>query len=196
MASRLKHRKATQNRLKAMAHPMRVAIFRVLTERVASLGEITRELDLPREEMGNVRFHLHQLVKLGCAEEVGKRLVNDRNVKVYKAIDRALVETDEWEDFVKVSQELADHVLGELMQVLLDRLTESAKAGILSGDSDLHLTHTPMILDQPGVEEMLALAERTRLEAAEIERHAAKRRSSTGGAIHASNCILFFKTPA
>ena len=58
---------------------------------------MARELGLDRSDVPNVSHHVKQLVKLDCAEEVGERRVGRQIVTVYKATERALVATEEWE---------------------------------------------------------------------------------------------------
>jgi hypothetical protein len=176
---------------------LRTAIFRILTERRASLGEMAKELGLERQDIANVRHHTLRLVELGCAEEVDRREAQGHIVAIYKATDRALVETDEWDQLLEANPILAEHLLGEFMQVQLDHYADAVRAGTLGNDDEFHVTHTPMVLDPAGIQEGLELAERFRLDMSEVERRAAERRQHTGeDAIHASNCISFFKTAA
>jgi hypothetical protein len=197
LASKLKQRQATQNRrLVAFQHPMRIAIFHVVAERAASIGEIAKYLGLGRDELGNIRHHLLKLVQLGCVEPMGDRVVNRRVVTVYKAIDRPLVETDEWDQLNKENPMLAETLLGEFMQVQLRRYTEAFKAGTLGNDAEFHVSHTPMVLDGQAVQEVMESLEGCRLRASEKEKGAAMRRREDGAdAVHASLCISFFKTP-
>ena len=67
MSTKTQRRKATKNRIKAMSHPLRGEILRILTERTSSPAEMARELD---EELSNVSYHTKQLVEFECAELV------------------------------------------------------------------------------------------------------------------------------
>lgn len=175
---------------------MRIAIFHVVAERTASIGEIARHLGLGRDELGNIRHHLLKLVQLGCVEEVGDKIVNRRVVTVYKAIDRPLVETEEWDQLNQENPILAEHLLGEFMQIQLDRYTEAFKAGTLGNDDEFHVAHTPMVLDAQGIQEVMEALEGCRRRMSEKEKDAAMRRREDGAdAIHASLCVSFFKTP-
>lgn len=175
---------------------MRIAIFHVVAERTASIGEIAKHLGLGRDELGNIRHHLHKLVELGCVESVGDKVVNRRVVVVYKAIDRPLVETAEWDQLNKENPILAEDLLGEFMQIQLDRYTEAFKAGTLGKDDEFHVTHTPMVLDARGIQEVMEALEGCRRRMSEKEKDAAMRRREDGAdAVHASLCVSFFKTP-
>jgi hypothetical protein len=196
MASRAAHREATRNRLIALQHPLRTAIFRILTERTASIGEMAKELGLGRQEIANVRHHVHRLVALGCAEEVGRRHDGGHVIRLYKATERALVETDEWDRLLEKNPLLAEHLLGEFMQVQLDDYSTAVEAGTLGQDDEFHITHTPRILDAEGVSEGMALYEECRLQMDEVERRSAERRANDGSdAVPVSANLSLFKMP-
>jgi hypothetical protein len=196
MASRIHHREATYNRLVAVSHPLRAAAFRILTERAASISEMARELDLERKDVPNVAHHVKQLVKLGCAEEVGERRVGQQMVTLYKATERYLIATEEWEDLVAESPELAEHLLGEFMQVQIDDYTTAVKAGTLGPRDNFHITRTPRILDAEGLAEAMELYEQCRQGMDAIEQRAAERRSESGDdALHISACLSLFQMP-
>lgn len=196
MASRLQHREATHNRLLAVSHPLRAAIFRFLTERTASVSEIARELGLERRDVPNVSHHVKQLVKLGCAEEVGERRVGQQIVTLYVATERALVATTEWEALVADNPELAEHLLGEFMQCQIDDFTTAIKAKTLGLGDNFHITKTDRIVDAQGFIELMEHYEACRSGADEIERRAAERRSDSGDdAIHVSACLSLFEMP-
>jgi predicted ArsR family transcriptional regulator len=196
LASRLKHRQATQNRLVALQHPTRTAIFRILTERTASVGEMAKELGMGSQEMTNIRHHLRVLINLGCAEHVGERRVGRHVVAVYKATERALIDTDEWEQIVAESPELADYLLGEIIQVQIDDFVAALKHKTLGGDDQFHITHTSRVLDEEGLVKMMEIYEGCRLQADEVEREAAERRAEDGtDALHVSANLALFKIP-
>jgi DNA-binding transcriptional ArsR family regulator len=197
LASRLKHRQATENRLIALQHPTRIGIFRILTEHTASVGALAKELGMSSQEITNVRYHLNKLIDLGCAEEVGERQVGRHVVAVYKASERALIDTDEWDEIVAENPELAEHLLGEIVQPHIDDFATAIKHKTLGQDSQFHITHTPRVLDEEGLTQMMALYERCRLQGDEIEREAAERRRDDGDdAIHVSANLALFKMPA
>lgn len=196
MASRLQHQEATYNRLIAVSHPLRAAVFRILSERSASVSEMARELGLERKDVPNVSHHVKQLVKLDCAEEVGEHRVGQQIVVLYKATERYLVDTAEWEGLVAESPELAEHLLGEFMQVQLDDYTTAIKAKTLGSRDNFHITRTPRILDARGLAEAMDLYEQCRVGMDAIEQRAAERRRQDGDdAIHVSACLSLFEMP-
>lgn len=200
MATKAKHRQATQNRLIAFSHPLRAAALRVLVERTAREGgsaspiEIARELG---ESTPNVSHHVKRLVALDCAELVEERKIRGAIEHRYRATERHLVETDEWEELVTQSPELAEYLVGVYMQAILDDFTASARAMMVGSDENFHLTRTPMVLDDEGLREGMEAQERCRLEMLEIERRSAERRSKSGAqGLHVSSCQGCFEVPA
>jgi hypothetical protein len=188
---------AAQKRLVAYAHPLREKLFTILTERSASPAEMTRELGLDRKDLSNVNHHTKYLVDLGCAEVVGERKVGTLTEKVYKATDRAIVETEEWDRLREEDPAFAMHVLGRGMQVLLDDFTDAAKAGTIGDDENFHLTRTRRVLDAEGLLEGLEVKERCRREMDAIEQRSAERRREDGAdAITVSDGLALFKVPS
>jgi DNA-binding transcriptional ArsR family regulator len=200
VAAKAKHRQGAQNRLIAFSHPLRAAALRFLVERTAREGgsaspiEIARELGEPTP---NVSHHIKRLVALDCAELVEERKIRGAIEHRYRATERAMVETDEWEKLLAQSPELAEYLVGEFMQAVLDDFTASARAMMIGSDENFHLTRTPMVLDTEGLREGMEAHERCRLEMLEIERRSAERRSRTGArGLHVSSSQGCFEVPA
>jgi DNA-binding transcriptional ArsR family regulator len=93
MSTRSERRRASENRLKAISHPLRAAILRILAERTASPAEMARELG---EELSNVSYHAKQLVRFECAEMVGIRPARGALEHFYRATERPLIDIEEW----------------------------------------------------------------------------------------------------
>jgi DNA-binding transcriptional ArsR family regulator len=174
MPTKTQRRKATENRIKAMNHPLRAAILRILAERTASPAEMARELD---EELSNVSYHTKQLVEFECAELVSTRPVRGALEHFYRGTERHLIDIEEWEDLDPL---VAESIVAETMQTILDNFVTSTRAGVLGSDATFHLTRTPLVLDRQGLEEALEAHERARLEILEIEARSAARMLESG----------------
>lgn len=174
MSTKTQRRKATENRLKAMNHPLRASVLRILVERTASPAEMARELD---EELSNVSYHTKQLVEFECAELVSTRPVRGALEHFYRATERHLIDVEEWEELDPL---VAEGILSEIMQKMLDDFVVSARAGVVGSDDKFHLTRTPLVLDQEGMKEALEAHERARLEILEIEARSAARMVESG----------------
>jgi DNA-binding transcriptional ArsR family regulator len=174
MSTKTQRRKATENRIKAMSHPLRAAILRVLVERTASPAEMARELD---EELSNVSYHTKQLVEFECAELVSTRPVRGALEHFYSATQRHLIDTEEWEELDPL---VAEDILCDIVQKMLDDFVASARAGVVGADENFHLTRTPLVLDDEGLKEAMEAHERARLEILEIAARSADRMVKSG----------------
>jgi DNA-binding transcriptional ArsR family regulator len=190
MSTKTQRRKATENRIKAMSHPLRAEILRILTERTASPAEMARELD---EELSNVSYHAKQLVEFECAELVSTRPVRGALEHFYRATERHLIDTEAWEELDPV---MAEDLVCEFMQKILDDFVASARASIIGSDENFHLTRTLLHLDEEGLKEALEAHERARLEILEIQSRSAARMVESGEkGIRISSAQGCFKLP-
>jgi len=125
--------KASENRIKAISHPLRAAVLRILSERTASPAEMARELGA---ELSNVSYHAKQLVAFECAELVDIQVVRGALEHFYRATELPLVETEQWLalDEEGLHEVLAVHARTRL-EILaiasrsIARLTESSEVG-------------------------------------------------------------------
>lgn len=189
MSTRVERRKASENRIKAMSHPLRAAILRILAERTASPAEMARELE---EELSNVSYHVKQLVEFECAELVSTRPVRGALEHFYRATERHLIFTEELNELDPV---LVEDILCEIQQKMLDDFVASMRANLISADKDVFFTRTPMVLDAEGLQEALEAHERARQELLEIGSRASARLVESGEeGINVSSCQGCFKT--
>lgn len=190
MANRAGRRAARQNRLIALSNPLRAEILRILVERPASPVEMARELGVPTP---NVSHHAKRLVELDCAELVEEEKVQGAMKHIYRATERVLVETDEWNEMHPIE---ARSFLAVSMQAVIDDFVASEREQTVSGDADFHLSRTPMVLDQRGLEEGLEIIEAARLAMAEVERRSAERTAGEAPAFRISSVFGLFKIPS
>ena len=190
MSTKTERQKATQNRIKAMNHPLRAAVLSILAERTSSPAEMARELD---EDLSNVSYHTKQLVDLECAELVSTRPVRGALEHFYRATERSLIDREEWDD---LNPMVGESLIREMMQKLLDDFVVSARASLVGSDSDFHLGRTPLLLDQEGLKEALEAHERAHAEMLEIAARSAERMiESKEEGINVSSSQAFFKMP-
>jgi DNA-binding transcriptional ArsR family regulator len=192
MAAKEQRRKAKQNRFTAMSHPLRAEIFRILNDRTASPAELARELG---EEIPLVNHHVKRLVKLDCAVLVAEKKVEGAGVleHFYRATERHLVDTDEWDELHPV---IAEGLVVEFMQRILDDFSASARAKMIGADQNFCLTRTPVIVDAAGRQAILDIHERARLEILKEQSRSAERMLTSGesGAQYSSS-QGFFEVP-
>jgi DNA-binding transcriptional ArsR family regulator len=190
MATKTQRRKAAENRIKAIGHPLRAEVLRILTERTASPAEMARELD---EELSNVSYHTKQLVEFECAELVSTRPVRGALEHFYRATERPLIDIEEWEELDPV---MAENMICESVQKTLDDFVAAARAQTIGSDENFHLTRTPLLLDEEGLQEALEAHERARVEILEIQSRSAQRMVESGEkGIHISTSQGCFRMP-
>lgn len=193
MDSKAQRREATHKRLKAMSHPLRAEVLMILTERSASPAEMAGELgaSVPR-----VSHHTKRLVELGCAELVREEKAPGTGAiaHFYRATERHLIDTDEWEEFNSL---MGEGVLGEIVQAMLDDFVQSARAGIVGADENFALVRTLHVLDREGLQEALDIQEQARLGILEAQARSAERLVASGEApAHVSTWHGCFEVPA
>jgi DNA-binding transcriptional ArsR family regulator len=191
MPTKVDRRKATQNRIKAMNHPLRAALLAILAERTSSPAEMARELD---EDLSNVSYHTKQLVELECAELVSTRPVRGALEHFYRGTERHLLDTEEWEDLDPL---MAESLLSAIMQKVLDSFVAATRARTIGEDAEFHLTRTPLLMDRQGLQEALKAHERARLELLDIAAQSAERMLESGEeGTNVSSSQLCFKMPS
>ena len=192
MGNRAGRRAARHNRLIALSNPVRAEILRILVERPASIYSHP-PLTAPQESTQNVSHHCKRLVELDCAELVEEEKVQGAMKHIYRATERALVDTAEWDEMQPVE---AQGFLAVSMQAVIDDFVAAERAQTVGLDPDFHLSRTPMVLDQRGLEEGLEIYEASRLAMAEVERRSAERASGDdAAAFRVSSVFGLFKMP-
>jgi DNA-binding transcriptional ArsR family regulator len=185
--------KANRNRLKAMSHPLRAKILKLLIEKgELSPAEAGKELGV---DSPLVSHHIKRLVGLDCAELIREEKAEGTGAvrHVYRPIVRHLVDTDEW---AALPQEVKEGLLPEFFQPGVDDFTAAVKAGFLYDDENWHITRTPLVLDSEGMHEALEAFEACRLAMSAIETRSAQRRSESGEAgKHISSSLNLFEIP-
>jgi len=176
--------------LVALSNPLRAEVLRILVERPASPVEMARELGVPTP---NVSHHAKRLVELDCAELVEEEKVQGAMKHIYRATERALVDTSEWDEMHPVE---AQGFLAVSKQAMIDDLVASERAQTVGRDADFHLSRTLMTLDQRGLEEGLEIYEAARLAMADVERRSAERaQAEEGPSFRVSSIFGLFKVP-
>jgi Helix-turn-helix domain len=155
----------------AMSHPTRIHTMCVLVERCASPREVAAEIDEP---LNNVTYHVNQLLKLGCIELVeaspagGGRVVEH----FYRATQHAYFDDDAW-DALAPKAKLG--VLNTVMRIISEDVAKAMGQGSFYSRDDVHVSRSPMLLDEEGWNEVAELLNRTTKEMLEIEGRVADR---------------------
>ena len=110
-------------------------MLRLLSDReVMSPVGVARAL---KADLTHVSYHMRRLEELECAEEVDSRPVRGALEHFYRAIQRPLIDTDEFDDLDPI---VAEDLVLDCIQRVLDDFVASRKAEIVGYDKYFHIT--------------------------------------------------------
>jgi DNA-binding transcriptional ArsR family regulator len=180
---------------KALSHPLRMRILTILGQRVASPVELAGELDVP---LNNLSYHVRTLLDLGCIELVGTEPRRGTLEHFYRAIERPIISADEWSSIpLNVRRAIAD---GVLTQIAKDLKSAAGRGGF--DRADVHLTRTPLAVDEEGWAELAELTgelldKAIQIQAASADRIAKRKKAGEDDAdtFTATLSMLLFEQP-
>jgi DNA-binding transcriptional ArsR family regulator len=154
--------------VKALAHPLRVQILRVLQDRVASPSELSTELDV---RLANLSYHMRVLARLEVIELVKTQPRRGAVEHYYRARGKLRVTDQAW---AQVPEIVKDAMISATLEQTTRYIHTAAAIGGFESKY-AHLSRRQMVLDDQGFAE-LAVALRELLDrAAEIEAASAER---------------------
>jgi DNA-binding transcriptional ArsR family regulator len=179
----------------ALAHPTRVGVMSLLVDGPASPREMAEAIDEP---LNNVTYHVKQLRDLGAIEldRVERRAGGRVLERFYRASQRAYFDDDAWE---VLSHQERLGVIWSIMRMMSRDITNAMTAGTFFGnDYDIHLTRSPMTVDEEGWKEIAALLNRSTKELFEITERVEERRAKGGTkpSIHTKVQMMQFRSPS
>jgi len=194
VATRAQRRQATQNRIKAMSHPLRAEVFRLIRDRGASSpAEVARILEA---DLKDVSYHVRKLREFNCVEEVQNRHVRGAVEHFYRATEQHMIDTEEWGELAELEPQMAEALTDEFMQSIVDDYTASRRASIVALDDEFWIVRTPLILDPEGIQEALEASAEYEDRMTEIAARSAERRVVEGTEeVPVSSSAVLFKTP-
>jgi predicted transcriptional regulator len=194
VATRAQRREATQNRIKAMSHPLRAEVFRLIRDRGAlSPAEVARVLEA---DLTDVSDHVRKLREFNCVEEVMNRPVRGAVEHFYRATEQHMIDTEEWGELAETAPQMAEALTDEFMQGIVDDYTASRCASIVALDEEFWIVRTPLILDPEGVNEALEASAEYEDRMTEIATRSAERRlADKTEEVPVSSSAVLFKMP-
>jgi DNA-binding transcriptional ArsR family regulator len=154
--------------VKALAHPLRVRILRVLQDRVASPSELATELEM---RLTNVSYHVRFLERLDVIELVRTKPRRGAVEHYYRARGRLKITDKAW-------AEVPDIVKNAMVAATLDQIMRHVHMAASIGGFDhrlAHLSRQPMVLDDAGFTELAGATKELLERANEIEARCAQR---------------------
>jgi hypothetical protein len=174
-----------QRLVRALAHPLRVRILDVLTERIASPNRLAVELDAG---LSHVAYHTRTLDEYGCLDLVDTAQKRGATEHFYKARPLAFVGNMEWR---KVPRSLRGAVTVATLQTFIDKVAAALKVGTMDRD-DTVFTWFPLLLDDEGWEEANAYVKEAIERVQEAQARSQERLSRSGGMKKAISAIVGF----
>jgi DNA-binding transcriptional ArsR family regulator len=177
--------------VRALAHPLRVKILEILTERVASPNRLSGDLDAG---LSHVAYHTRALDKCGCLELVDTAKRRGATEHFYKASPNSFIGDRLWR---RVPRALLGGVSGATLQSFMDRAVAALEAGTIDGREDTTLYWMPVQLDEEGWDMVTAMMEETVNKVLAVEAESRQRiaRRKGHGAISAIIGVASFETP-
>jgi predicted ArsR family transcriptional regulator len=175
---------------KAFAHPLRVQILIILNERVASPNLLAQELD---QSLNLVAYHVRVLEKYDCIELVDTKQRRGATEHFYRATRRQFLTDAEWSRMPEV---LRPGIAGAMLKSVFQDVEEAVSSGTMEEVEDIHLSRTPMVVDQQGWSDVASLLGETLDRLLEIQAEASARIAEgdeTG--ILSKVHMLHFKSP-
>jgi DNA-binding transcriptional ArsR family regulator len=154
--------------VKALAHPLRISILRVLNDRVASPRQIAQETQAP---LGNVSYHVRYLQRVGLLQLVETRARRGAVEHYYKPVGRVRITDRAWAKVPSV-------VKNAMLDATLAQAVTYARSAADGGGFDpknAHLSRQPMTVDRRGFAELAAATKQLLERANEIEAESARR---------------------
>ena len=179
-----------QRLVRALAHPLRVQILEILTERVASPNLLAGELGAG---LSHVAYHTRALDECGCLELVDTAQRRGATEHFYKALPCSFVGDVEWR---KVPRPLRTAVTAASLQTFMDKAVAALEAGTIDGRDDTTFTWRPLRLDEEGWEEVTVCLEEALSRVLTAEERSKRRLARDGmkRAISAIVAIANFET--
>src|SRR3954468_10009230 len=138
-----------QKYVKAMAHPLRLAILGALEHRTASPSELADELDAP---LGNVSYHVRQLHGLGLLKLVKETPRRGAVEHYYRLETRPQISDQAWANTPPIVKEA-------MLGGVLSRIAQQVNAGVEAGGFDraeTRVSRLPLTFDDEGFKEAAA----------------------------------------
>jgi DNA-binding transcriptional ArsR family regulator len=174
--NRTQEQKLDEQLAQVISHEITIKVLTVLAERAASPKEIG---DLLAEKIPTVSHHVKKLERMGLAELIEEKEVRGAVQHIYRAVIRPFISTEEWD---KLSVEERQRFSIWIVQLILADAAKSFSAKLFDARSNRHLSRTPMVVDEVGLDEVAEIQNRALNEILEVQARSAARRIRSGEA--------------
>jgi DNA-binding transcriptional ArsR family regulator len=176
--------------VKALSHPLRVQILRLLEEKDGSPVEIATALGLP---VNRVSYHMRQLARFDLIKLVKTTPRRGAVEHHYRLQARPRISDKAWGQVPEIVKQA---MTGAAVQQILEHVHTSAASGGFDR-TDAHLSRSDMTLDELGWKEMSAELESTlkrldKIQAASTER---LKKADHEGQVRSTVVLALLETP-
>lgn len=148
-AKRAKGRRELDKRmLTGMANSVRAEVHVLLTERAASMNEVSRDLGIDYQR---IRYEFDKLKAAGLIAPVGEERARGAVEIYYRAVTRACIDDMEWPS---VPDTLKRGMRGSLLDNIANDAIEAIQAGVYDSLEGAHMSRTPGLVDDLGWDEL------------------------------------------
>ena len=175
---------------KAFAHPLRVQILIILNEKVASPNMLAQQLD---ESLNLVAYHVRVLEKYDCIEHVDTKQRRGATEHFYRATRRQLLSDDQW---ASMPASLRPGMAEAILKSIFEDIESASKSGMLDKVDDVHVTRTPLVVDNQGWSDISDLLQGALDRLLEIQGEASERMAKSSGEGRLAKVhLLHFESP-
>jgi len=165
-----------------LSHPMRVRCFVALAERVTSPTQLAKDFGLLNEEgmpnVSYVAYHVTKLKNLGVVELVETKPRRGATEHFYRAIERPLVDGADWDNLTDGQRESFSRYV---LQLHVAEVARAIDAGTFDRRLDRTMYRFPMLVDEQGFGELIALEREGYERRLEIQARSAERMAGDSG---------------
>jgi DNA-binding transcriptional ArsR family regulator len=173
-----------------VAHPTRARSFLILAERTASPVEIAKEIG---KDVGHVGYHVRKLQQLDLIELVDERPVRGAVEHFYRAIERPVVQEEE---FAAQSIEEREVFTRAVLQLHVADIARSMDEHTFDSRANRVAVRMPMLVDEEGFAELSEAHTELYEKTLQIQAKSAERMtSSKEEGIPTVAASMFFETP-
>jgi predicted transcriptional regulator len=151
-----------------------IKVLVALVERAASPKQIADGLRL---KVPTVSHHVKKLERMGLIELVEEREVRGAIKHIYRAVIRPIISDEEWG---KLSLKERQRFSIWITQMILVDAARSFGAGLFDARTNNHLSRTPLVVDEEGVDEVCSIQTRALNEIIEAAAKSAERMVASG----------------
>jgi DNA-binding transcriptional ArsR family regulator len=162
------------NLVRALAHPLRLKILKVLGERDASPNELKEVLDYP---LGNIAYHARVLEKLGCIRLVRTARRRGAIEHYFRATPRSYLGHPEWR---KVPRSMRGAFSEAAIQGFIDRLAAAIEAGKIDRRDRTTLAWVRLAVDHVGQAQVNEIVEEALARVQAVNDQSAERMAISG----------------